>query len=180
MIASFRAPTAHHSRTSFIAAHARPTTLANRPPSDELKFRGFGWSPSEGAWQRHLNDAGKWAEMRGRISQQTAKNQSSGQRQQISYMQRPTRKFACRCNDQRQDREIADRSQVLRASGPLMYDRETFPKDRPTKWEPYIRRPFATKSGSSSLTTPLATTNRKTAPLSLAKGIWRSTLSTTF
>jgi hypothetical protein len=120
MIASFRAPTAHHSRTSFVAAHARPTTLANRPPSDELKFRGFGWSPSEGAWQRHLNDAGKWAEMRGRISQQTAKNQSSGQRQQISYMQRPTRKLARRCNDRRQDREIDQTTSGVRRMNELI------------------------------------------------------------
>lgn len=34
-------------------------------PSDavrsELKSRGFRWSPSEGAWQRHLNNSGKWA-----------------------------------------------------------------------------------------------------------------------
>ncbi len=27
----------------------------------ELKARGFRWSPSEGAWQRHLNNAGIWA-----------------------------------------------------------------------------------------------------------------------
>ena len=37
-------------------------------PSDEvrseLKSSGFRWSPSEGAWQRHLNGAGKWAAQR--------------------------------------------------------------------------------------------------------------------
>lgn len=26
-----------------------------------LKQNGFRWSPSQGAWQRHLNNAGKWA-----------------------------------------------------------------------------------------------------------------------
>lgn len=34
-------------------------------PSDEmrsrLKKRGFRWSPSQGAWQRHLNNAGRYA-----------------------------------------------------------------------------------------------------------------------
>ncbi|TIT04804.1 MAG: hypothetical protein E5W74_33810, partial [Mesorhizobium sp.] len=26
-----------------------------------LKANGFRWSPSQGAWQRHLNEAGRWA-----------------------------------------------------------------------------------------------------------------------
>ena len=26
-----------------------------------LKANGFRWAPSEGAWQRHLNNAGRWA-----------------------------------------------------------------------------------------------------------------------
>jgi hypothetical protein len=26
-----------------------------------LKHRGFRWSPTQKAWQRHLNDAGRWA-----------------------------------------------------------------------------------------------------------------------
>ena len=34
-------------------------------PSNEirqvLKRHGFRWAPSQGAWQRHLNNAGKWA-----------------------------------------------------------------------------------------------------------------------
>jgi hypothetical protein len=26
-----------------------------------LKSNGFRWAPSESAWQRHLNNAGRWA-----------------------------------------------------------------------------------------------------------------------
>jgi hypothetical protein len=35
-----------------------------KPPAEVravLKANGFRWAPSEGAWQRHLNDAGRWA-----------------------------------------------------------------------------------------------------------------------
>jgi hypothetical protein len=28
---------------------------------DILKHNGFRWAPSEGAWQRHLNEGGRWA-----------------------------------------------------------------------------------------------------------------------
>jgi len=38
-----------------------------KPPEDTrtlLKWLGFRWSPYEGAWQRHLNESGRWAAKR--------------------------------------------------------------------------------------------------------------------
>lgn len=38
--------------------------FAGKPAAEvraDLKARGFRWSPTEGAWQRHLNNSGVWA-----------------------------------------------------------------------------------------------------------------------
>ena len=44
---------------------ARVQLLFDGKPSDAvravLKAQGFRWAPSEKAWQRHLNNAGRWA-----------------------------------------------------------------------------------------------------------------------
>ncbi|WP_318874486.1 hypothetical protein RWA02_32705 (plasmid) [Sinorhizobium meliloti] len=34
------------------------------PTRRVLKANGFRWSPSQGAWQRHLNEAGRYAAQR--------------------------------------------------------------------------------------------------------------------
>lgn len=34
------------------------------PTRRTLKANGFRWSPTQGAWQRHLNEAGRWAAQR--------------------------------------------------------------------------------------------------------------------
>ena len=33
----------------------------NQATRDKLKSSGFRWAPSEGAWQRQLNNAGRYA-----------------------------------------------------------------------------------------------------------------------
>lgn len=33
----------------------------DEPTRRTLKANGFRWSPSQGAWQRHLNEPGRWA-----------------------------------------------------------------------------------------------------------------------